>query len=64
VAEPDANGVRHAFAIAWAQYHDVSGGILVKAQGLGADQVAGTMDNTEVYRVMYRTLFGSWPEDR
>jgi alkaline phosphatase len=64
VAEPDANGVRHAFAIAWAQYHDVSGGILVKAQGLGADQVAGTMDNTDVYRVMYRTLFGSWPEDR
>ena len=64
LAEPDANGVRHSFAIAWAQYHDVSGGILLKAQGLGADQVARTMDNTEVYRVMYRTLFGSWPEDR
>jgi len=61
VAQPDANGVRHPFAIMWAQYHDVSGGILMKAQGLGADQVHGTMDNTEVYRVMYSVLF-SQPE--
>jgi alkaline phosphatase len=61
VAQPDANGVRHSFAITWAQYHDVSGGILMKAQGLGADQVHGTMDNTEVYRVMYSVLF-SQPE--
>ena len=58
LAEPDANGVRHSFAIMWAQYHDVSGGILMRAQGLGADQVHGTMDNTEAYRVMYSVLFG------
>jgi alkaline phosphatase len=61
VAQPDANGVRHSFAIAWAQYHDVSGGILMKAEGLGADQVHGTMDNTDVYRVMYPVLFGPLP---
>jgi len=58
LAQPDARGVRHPFAITWAQYHDVSGGILMRAVGLGADQIHGTMDNTDVYRVMYSVLFG------
>ena len=58
VAEPDANGVRHSFVVTWAEYRDLSGGILMKADGLGADQVHGTMDNTEAYRVMYSVLFG------
>jgi alkaline phosphatase len=62
LAQPDANGVRHSFAITWAQYHDVSGGILMKADGLGADQVHGTMDNTGAYRVMYSVLLGPLPE--
>ena len=61
MAQPDANGIRHSFAVTWAQYHDVSGGIIMKADGLGADQVHGTMDNTEAYRVMYSVLFGSLP---
>ena len=62
LAQPDARGVRHSFAITWAQYHDVSGGILMKAEGLGADQVHGTMDNTDVYRVMYPVLLGPLPD--
>jgi alkaline phosphatase len=62
VAEPDARGVRLPFVITWAQYHDVSGGILMRATGLGAEQVRGTMDNTELYRVMYSVLFGPLPE--
>lgn len=61
VAEPDAMGARHPFVITWAEYRDVSGGILMKAVGLGADQVHGTMDNTEAYRVMYSVLFGPLP---
>ncbi len=61
LAQPDANGVRHPFVITWAEYRDLSGGILMKADGLGADQVYGTMDNTEAYRVMYSVLFGSLP---
>lgn len=63
LAQPDANGVRLPFVIAWAQYHDVSGGILMRATGLGAERVHGTMDNTELYRVMYPVLFGPLPEE-
>ena len=48
-------------SLTWAEYRDVSGGILMKAVGLGADQVHGTMDNTEAYRVMYSVLFGPLP---
>lgn len=61
MAAPDANGVRHPFTVVWAQYHDVSGGILMRADGLGAAQVHGTLDNTDVYRVMYSALFGPLP---
>ncbi|MCK5483680.1 MAG: alkaline phosphatase, partial [Gemmatimonadetes bacterium] len=61
LAQPDANGVRHSFVITWAEYRDLSGGILMKADGLGADQVYGTMDNTDAYRVMYSVLFGRLP---
>jgi alkaline phosphatase len=60
LSAPDRNGVRHPFAIAWATLTDVSGGILVRGVGRNADQItsAGTMDNVDVYRLMYRTLFG------
>jgi alkaline phosphatase len=61
LAQPDANGVRHSFVIAWAEYRDLSGGILMKADGLGAHQMHGTMDNTDAYRVMYSVLFGPLP---
>jgi alkaline phosphatase len=56
----DRNGQRHPFAIAWATLTDVSGGILVRGVGRNADRItaAGTMDNVDVYRLMYRTLFG------
>jgi alkaline phosphatase len=63
VAEPDANGIRHPFVITWAEYRDVSGGILMKAEGLGAEQVHGTMDNTDAYRVMYSALLGELSGD-
>jgi alkaline phosphatase len=62
LAQPDARGVRLPFLITWADYSDLSGGILVRAEGLGADQVSGTMDNTEIYRVMYNVLLGPLPE--
>jgi alkaline phosphatase len=58
LAPPDRAGRSWPFAVAWSSYHDATGGILLRAAGYGADQVRGTMDNTEVYRVMYRALFG------
>ncbi|MBY0338860.1 MAG: alkaline phosphatase [Acetobacteraceae bacterium] len=60
LSAPDRNGVRHPFAIAWSTLTDVSGGILVRGAGLNAHLIseAGTMDNVDVYRLMYRTLFG------
>jgi alkaline phosphatase len=54
---PDANGVQHPFAIGWIGYNDVAGGILVRTAGFNHDLVEPLMDNTEVYTLMYRTMF-------
>lgn len=62
ISAPDANGREHPFAIAWATYTDTHGGILARADGLNADQLHGTIDNTEVYDLMYFTLFGERPK--
>ena len=49
------------FAIAWASSQDGAGAIVAKAYGLNAALLQGTIDNTEMYRLMYGTLFGSLP---
>jgi hypothetical protein len=54
---PDANGVSHPFAIGWIGYNDVAGGILVRTAGFNHDLVEPLMDSTEVYTLMYRTMF-------
>lgn len=59
LAAPDRNGQRHPFAVSWSTLTDVSGGILVRGVGLNSDQIRGTMDNVDVYRIMYRTMFGT-----
>jgi alkaline phosphatase len=55
---PDQFGVRHPFVITWASRMDTSGGIVIRAAGEKADHVRGTMDNTDIYRVMRSVLFG------
>jgi len=62
VAAPDRNGNRRSFAVAWATPHDMPGGILARAKGLNAERVSelGVVDNTDIYRIMYYTLFGRW----
>ncbi|MCI2425870.1 alkaline phosphatase [Candidatus Acetothermia bacterium] len=59
---PDREGKRHLFAVVWATHLDVSGGILARAKGLNAEKVTelGVVDNTDIYRIMYYTLFGKW----
>ena len=59
---PDRHGVRLPFAVAWASGDDVSGGVLVRAAGLNSHLVNGSMDNTDITRVMRITLFGSESE--
>jgi alkaline phosphatase len=58
VSAPDAAGRRLPFAIAWASFSDGSGGILARAHGLNARLLPPLVDNTDMYRLMYATLFG------
>ncbi|MBW4420641.1 MAG: alkaline phosphatase [Myxacorys californica WJT36-NPBG1] len=47
------------FAVAWAGTPDFPGSIVSKTYGLNADKLPSTLDNTEIYRLMYQTLFGT-----
>ncbi|MCI2425016.1 alkaline phosphatase [Candidatus Acetothermia bacterium] len=59
---PDKQGKRFQFVVAWAMHFDVYGDILARAKGLNAEKVTelGIVDNTDIYRIMYYTLFGKW----
>lgn len=58
LSAPDVNGQQFTFGIAYAGYTDVAGGIISRAAGLNAERLGDTADNTDIYRVMYMTLFG------
>jgi alkaline phosphatase len=60
VAEPDNAGRRLHFGIAWAAYDDVMGGVVARAHGLNAEWLPPSVDNTDIYRMLYATLFGKW----
>lgn len=60
ITRPDRKGRSHAFGIAWAARADVMGGIVARAHGLNADRLPASVDNTDVYRMLYATLFGRW----
>ena len=57
---PDRYGKRWPFGIAWASFDDNLGGILARAHGLNAALLPTSVDNTDIYRMMYATLFGVW----
>jgi len=57
MSAPDRAGKSWPFAIAWPTRADVSGAILVRAAGANSDRVKGKMDNTDIYKLMYLTLF-------
>ncbi|MFC2103484.1 alkaline phosphatase [Bacteroidota bacterium] len=59
---PDSDGNQFPFAISWSSHDDVCGSIVAKAEGLNAELMKGTVDNTIIYRIMYATLFGRWLE--
>jgi alkaline phosphatase len=67
MAEADAFGTSMDFAIAWIGGPDVAGGIISRAQGMNAEllntEFASNFDSTDVYRLMYMTLFGEMLAD-
>ncbi len=58
ISAPDASGDQFPFGIAYVGTPDFAGSIVSKTYGLNADLLPSTVDNTEIYEVMYRTLFG------
>ncbi|NJR47054.1 MAG: alkaline phosphatase [Hyellaceae cyanobacterium CSU_1_1] len=59
---PDADGDNFDFGLAYATTDDVAGSIVSKAYGLNSDLLESTVDNTDMYSIMYQTLFGAEPE--
>ena len=57
-AAPDRNGARLRFGVVWACYDDVAGSIMARAHGINSRLMKNNLDNTDVYRMMYATLFG------
>jgi alkaline phosphatase len=55
------------FGVAWIGTPDIAGGIISRAQGLNADMLrtefSTGFDSTDVYRLMYLTLFGEMLQD-
>lgn len=58
ISAPDKNGNTFPFAVLWTSYHDLYGSVIAKTAGLNADLLKINNDNTEMYRIMYATLFG------
>jgi glycerophosphoryl diester phosphodiesterase len=48
--------------VAWVGTPDFPGSIVSKAYGMNADKLPSTLDNTEIYDLMYQTMFGISPE--
>ncbi len=62
VSKPDRFGETHTFGISWATFGDISGGVIARAHGFNAESLPKHVENIDIYRVMYHTLFGVWPE--
>ncbi|MEA5539715.1 alkaline phosphatase [Limnoraphis robusta Tam1] len=58
ISAPDANGGEYPFGIGYVGTPDFAGSIVSKTYGLNADLLPSTVDNTGIYEIMYRTLFG------
>ncbi len=61
LSAPDKEGLQHPFVITWNTFNDSSGGIVIRASGQGSEKVKGTMDNTDVYRLMREAIFPPAP---
>lgn len=57
-AAPDRAGKRWPFGISWETKKDTARPVLVRGAGLKSELIKGKIDNTDIYRLMYLTLFG------
>jgi alkaline phosphatase len=62
ISKPDKHGKTFPFGIVWASFGDLTGSVVARAHGLNAERMNGKIDNTDIYRMMYLTLFGVWLE--
>ncbi|MBD1996664.1 alkaline phosphatase [Leptolyngbya sp. FACHB-541] len=58
ITAEDANGNTFPFGIAYATLNDVPDSVLTKTYGLNAGDLPSSHENTYIYELMYRTLFG------
>ncbi|MBW4602381.1 MAG: alkaline phosphatase [Calothrix sp. FI2-JRJ7] len=61
-AQDSIDGPMGNFGIAWVGTPDFPGSIVSKTYGMNADKLPSTLDNTEIYALMYQTLFGVRPQ--
>ncbi|MBW4563730.1 MAG: alkaline phosphatase [Mojavia pulchra JT2-VF2] len=62
-AEDSIDGPMGNFGIAWVGTPDFPGSIVSKTYGMNADKLPSTLDNTEIYKLMYQTMFGVTAEE-
>ncbi len=58
-AKDSIDGPMGNFGVSWVGTPDFPGSIVAKTYGLNADKLPSTLDNTEIYNLMYKTLFGT-----
>ncbi len=58
ISAPDQFGNSFPFAIIWSTHLDAYGSVVARTHGMNAELCKGSFDNTDVYRIMYLTLFG------
>lgn len=61
MARPDAYGNGYPFGIAWPASGDYPGSVVTKAHGFKSDLLKSSVDNTDIYRMIYEVLFGTPP---
>lgn len=58
LAKADKFGTRIPFVVAWSTSYDVTGSVVARADGINSHLMHGNIQNTDIYRFMYATLFG------
>jgi len=58
LSAPNAQGQRSWFGVSWGAPDDVIGGVVARAAGRNAHRLRVNLDNTQLYELMWETLFG------